>query len=456
MTGTSLWEAAYDQDQATVSGAADNDDEEQEEQEEQNAEAEAAEAQEQHSYVTVDKASKLGIRVRDDDARLPNTCYVTHFDPLPTTGGPGPVEASGVVAVGDFIVKVDDMCVEGKDVRSVLALIRGATDDAVILTFRRIPLLQHEEHNAEAEAAAAAAVAGGQCPLHLTEQHRALILRHLLSGSGSGAHIALDRLRFLAARGIPDCDRSLRPLVWRILLQFLGTNRDEWAEHLNGQRQIYAQFVADLCVLPEEGNTAQQQATEAPASASAPAHRTTAEAPSPRSSPNKPKKTKKKLLVPTELPQPSASSSRSSFDLDASASFAALSRVPVAARRGSIGSSSTSTSGSGNAGSGGLGSSVLGASAAGSQPHFAYARPRTRVRYQGDKALFDEIKKDVVRTYPDQAFFLDIMHGWRRYDALLRVLFVYAKVNPGMRYVQGYNELVGTVRCAGLGVLVWW
>ena len=51
------------------------------------------------------------------------------------------------------------------------------------------------------------------------------------------------------------------------------------------------------------------------------------------------------------------------------------------------------------------------------------------MRYQGDRSLFDEIKRDVVRTYPDQAWFLDVEEGWRRYDALLRMLFIYAKVD---------------------------
>ena len=53
--------------------------------------------------------------------------------------------------------------------------------------------------------------------------------------------------------------------------------------------------------------------------------------------------------------------------------------------------------------------------------------------------LLDEIRKDVFRTHPDLAFFLDPVDdlGRRRYYALERILFVWATYNKGVRYVQG-------------------
>mmetsp|Transcript_1287 Transcript_1287/g.2076 ORF Transcript_1287/g.2076 Transcript_1287/m.2076 type:complete len:1010 (-) Transcript_1287:196-3225(-) len=61
--------------------------------------------------------------------------------------------------------------------------------------------------------------------------------------------------------------------------------------------------------------------------------------------------------------------------------------------------------------------------------------------------LLDEIRKDVVRTHPDLHFFLEPEQnlGQRRYAALERILFVWAKLNKGVRYVQGMNEIVGTI-----------
>ena len=57
--------------------------------------------------------------------------------------------------------------------------------------------------------------------------------------------------------------------------------------------------------------------------------------------------------------------------------------------------------------------------------------------------LLDEIRKDVIRTHPDWAFFLDPNVGIRRYAAIERILFVWSKYNKGVRYVQGMNEIVG-------------
>jgi len=61
--------------------------------------------------------------------------------------------------------------------------------------------------------------------------------------------------------------------------------------------------------------------------------------------------------------------------------------------------------------------------------------------------LLDEIRKDVIRTHPDLAFFLEPKEdlGQKRYAALERILFVWAKLNKGVRYVQGMNEIVGTL-----------
>jgi len=62
-------------------------------------------------------------------------------------------------------------------------------------------------------------------------------------------------------------------------------------------------------------------------------------------------------------------------------------------------------------------------------------------------SLLDEIRKDVVRTHPDLYFFLEPENnlGKRRYAALERILFVWAGLNKGVRYVQGMNEIVGTI-----------
>jgi hypothetical protein len=61
--------------------------------------------------------------------------------------------------------------------------------------------------------------------------------------------------------------------------------------------------------------------------------------------------------------------------------------------------------------------------------------------------LLEEIRKDVIRTHPDLAFFLEPYQnlGRRRHAALERILFLWSKYNKGVRYVQGMNEIVGII-----------
>lgn len=64
--------------------------------------------------------------------------------------------------------------------------------------------------------------------------------------------------------------------------------------------------------------------------------------------------------------------------------------------------------------------------------------------YYQDTALMDEIQKDVVRTHPDINFFNSDPQGSCQ-AVMQRILFVYAKKEPMVRYVQGMNELCGTL-----------
>ena len=63
-----------------------------------------------------------------------------------------------------------------------------------------------------------------------------------------------------------------------------------------------------------------------------------------------------------------------------------------------------------------------------------------------DAKLLSEIRKDVVRTNPHLRFYVETRNrlGIRRHAALERILFVWAKLN-GNLYVQGMNEIVGTI-----------
>ena len=81
-------------------------------------------------------------------------------------------------------------------------------------------------------------------------------------------------------------------------------------------------------------------------------------------------------------------------------------------------------------------------------------------RHALSRALQDEIEKDSKRTWPDLHFFRteNDFNGLEdeHYDggtglpshhqmALTRVLFVFARLNPGIRYVQGMNEVLAPI-----------
>lgn len=60
-----------------------------------------------------------------------------------------------------------------------------------------------------------------------------------------------------------------------------------------------------------------------------------------------------------------------------------------------------------------------------------------------DSEVMQQVDRDVQRTHPDLEFFVGPSHeAVRHREELKRALFLYAKLNPGLRYIQGMNELI--------------
>nr|XP_043639166.1 TBC1 domain family member 13-like isoform X2 [Erigeron canadensis] len=60
-----------------------------------------------------------------------------------------------------------------------------------------------------------------------------------------------------------------------------------------------------------------------------------------------------------------------------------------------------------------------------------------------DTEIIDQIDRDVKRTHPDIQFFSgDSATAKANQEALKYILIVFAKLNPGIRYVQGMNEIL--------------
>lgn len=60
-----------------------------------------------------------------------------------------------------------------------------------------------------------------------------------------------------------------------------------------------------------------------------------------------------------------------------------------------------------------------------------------------DSEICEQIDRDVKRTHPDMQFFCgDSAVSLDNQESMKRVLFIFAKLNPGIRYVQGMNEVL--------------
>ncbi|GAB2227855.1 hypothetical protein Droror1_Dr00009682 [Drosera rotundifolia] len=60
-----------------------------------------------------------------------------------------------------------------------------------------------------------------------------------------------------------------------------------------------------------------------------------------------------------------------------------------------------------------------------------------------DTDILEQIERDVLRTHPDLPFFAtDSPFSKSNREALRRILIIFTKLNPGIRYVQGMNEIL--------------
>ena len=66
--------------------------------------------------------------------------------------------------------------------------------------------------------------------------------------------------------------------------------------------------------------------------------------------------------------------------------------------------------------------------------------------------LLDEIRKDVIRTHPDLCFFLEPKEdlGQKRYAALERILFVWAKLNKGVSCYEQFVSMLSIIQAVHL------
>ncbi|XP_058463666.1 TBC1 domain family member 13 [Malaya genurostris] len=65
--------------------------------------------------------------------------------------------------------------------------------------------------------------------------------------------IDLKSLKNFCFYGIPDCS-GLRSLCWKLLLGYMGPKRDSWSTTLTKKRELYKQFIEEMIIPPGEQN----------------------------------------------------------------------------------------------------------------------------------------------------------------------------------------------------------
>ena len=79
-----------------------------------------------------------------------------------------------------------------------------------------------------------------------------------------------------------------------------------------------------------------------------------------------------------------------------------------------------------------------------------YEKLKSQYRYNiiQDKELIKQIELDLPRTQSNEPFFISKPKGKKEkthYEIIKRILYIYAKVNPKMKYTQGMNEICAVI-----------
>ncbi|KAI9221029.1 rab-GTPase-TBC domain-containing protein [Blastocladiella britannica] len=80
-----------------------------------------------------------------------------------------------------------------------------------------------------------------------TYRERVALFEHVLAAKAGS--IDFERLRRLCYRGIPDT-KGIRQRCWKLLLNYLPSDRSEWPATLRTRRAAYHGFVCDFCSVP--------------------------------------------------------------------------------------------------------------------------------------------------------------------------------------------------------------
>ena len=260
--------------------------------------------------------------------------------------------------------------------------------------------------------------------------------------------INLQELRRLSSQGVPD-DCTFRSIAWRVLLGYLPLDTSKWESVLNRDRVLYQNLVNELFVasehhpfeeegyklrgrgLKQDGRTLRVSPHSSPMKDAPSRISEAVEALSKTNLLDKVEQEageveaeneaeEKELEIPFDVTEQWRKSGRDPESLTA-AMGGKRSKASLLSRHfnallvtNNDTASTTEEENSESAFDGDL------------DPKWKH--------FLDNASLLDEIRKDVVRTHPDLQFFLEERDhlGLRRYAAIERILFVWAKLNKGV------------------------
>jgi len=234
------------------------------------------------------------------------------------------------------------------------------------------------------------------------------------------SHLDLGAVRSLCSDGVPDEAPALRAVVWKLVLGLLPANVDEWDQALKEARVAYSAFVEDLkdwvtetdcigCTGPSLTNTLEQISLDAI-------------------------RTRPELDFFSRPLAPIVSKREASLQVGEALLLAPQQDPLQAISRNTVGSSSLdSVEPSGCSAMPEANANNAESLAAGTAGDSGVSTS------QGSWGPSSVSSRDVRHISPSAS--VDALHPRRHYDVLARILLVFARLNPGLLYVQGMNEL---------------
>lgn len=273
--------------------------------------------------------------------------------------------------------------------------------------------------------------------------------------------IKLQELRRLASQGVPD-DCTLRPIAWRVLLGYLPLDTSKWQSVLDRDRALYRNLVNELFVqsddhpLDEEGRNLRGMGLK---------REGTSVRRSPHTSPMKdgPARvdeaveamSKTNLLDMAEQEEEEQTKREESLEIpdNVREMWKKSGRDPESLTAGMGGKRSKSSLLSRHFNALLVTTNDTASTCTNDEKLAAKADEILSMGGEMDSefdpmwrhflenaTLLDEIRKDVVRTHPDLHFYQEPRDhlGLRRYAAIERMLFVWAKLNKGVSDILRY------------------